>query len=438
MSFSPMSLRHQLLFRILLLSIFIVLLGGGIAIWQARKAVGEEVDASIHLVLQLISLGLVDIPELHSGNTGFSALRQTRHLSIELKQADGRLMRLTENAAQYDTLKNMPPSWFIHAVQTHNRRVEHHLQTRDGQSLTLVIQAQPLDEIQEVWEETLAFFVSISLLTLLTFIAVNLVLNKSLRSIGQIVEVLQGIEDGDYSRTLPSFATREFDRIAGAINHMTGELARGQRENRALTQHSLAIQEEERKHLAQELHDEFGQSLTAIKVMSVMTQRRSGDLAEIGQTIANSCDHLMTVLRGMMQQLHPLMLSELGLRATLEDTVNRWRERQPELDLLIACDEDADRLPSKMAIQLFRVIQECLTNVLRHAGARQVRINLGIDGNRLCLTVEDDGRGCELDQIQHGFGLRGMQERIRSLGGELQVESAPNAGMRITAWVPLS
>lgn len=438
MLLSPMSLRYQLLFRILLLSIFILLLGGGIAIWQARKAVGKEVDASIHLVLQLISLGLVDIPDLHSGAGGFSALRQTRHLSIELKQADGRLIPLTENAGQSDAPENMPPAWFIRAVQTHNRRLEHYLQTRDGQPLTLVIQAQPLDEIQEVWEESLAFFVSISLLTLLTFIAVNLVLNRSLRSIGRIVDVLKAIEDGDYTRQLPSFATREFDSIAGAINHMTGELDRGRRENRALTQHSLAIQEEERKHLAQELHDEFGQSLTAIKVMSVMAARRSSDTVEIGQTISDSCDHLMTVLRGMMQQLHPLMLSELGLRATLEDTVNRWRERQPELHLAIECDEEADHLPSNMAIQVFRVIQECLTNILRHAEAQQVRINLMIDDNRLRLTVEDDGRGCELDQIQHGFGLRGMQERIRSLGGELQVVSAPSAGMRIAAWVPLS
>lgn len=436
-----MSLRYQILFRVLLLSLLILLLGGAIAIQQARQAVGKEVDASVSLVLQLISLGLVDLPNPQSGRAGFSALHQTRHLSIALKQADGRLISLTDNPPPALNPESMPPAWFVSAVQSQYRRVEHHLQTRDGQALTLVIQAQPLDEIREVWDETLTFFFSIAALTLLTFVAVNLVLNKSLAAIDQIVGALRGIEAGDYECRLPAFATREFNSIASAIKHMTRELDKSRRENRALTQHSLAIQEDQRKHLAQELHDEFGQTLTAIKVMSVTAQRRHGD-AQISQTIVESCDHLMTVLRGMMQQLHPLMLSELGLRATLEDTANRWRERYPDIGLELDCQEQIDYLPLAIAIQLFRVVQECLTNVLRHADAANVRIAMAFDKStpnhpRLRLMIEDDGQGCQLHAIQHGFGLRGMQERIRSLDGELQYASQPGAGMHINAWVPL-
>lgn len=435
-----MSLRYQILLRVLFLSLLMLLLGGAIAIRQAKQAVDEEVVASVNLVLQLISLGLVDLPQTHGGSMGFSSLHQTRHLSIELKQPDGRLIPLTDNAQPTLNPDHMPPAWFVRAVQSQYRRVEHHLQSRDGQQLTLVIQAQPLDEISEVWDETLAYFFSIAALTLLTFVAVNLVLNKSLGAIGQIVGALQTIEAGDYACRLPRFATREFDCIAGAINHMTAELDKTRRENCALTQHSLAIQEEERKRLAQELHDEFGQTLTAIKVMSVTAQRRSGD-HEISQTIVASCDHLMTVLRGMMQQLHPLMLDELGLRATLEDTANRWRERYPEIRLTVDCQERVDGLPTAISIQLFRVIQEALTNVLRHAAASSVRIEMRLEDSpadsRLNLTIEDDGQGCRLDSIRHGFGLRGMQERVRSLGGELQYTSELGRGMHIAAWVPL-
>lgn len=455
-----MSLRYQIIIRILLLSSGMLVLGGVIAIWQARQAVNKEIDSSVQLVLQLISLGLVDAPVVQQDAlAGLAALRQTRHLSIEIKQADGRLIQLAGNQ-QTSRPESLPPNWFINAVQGDYPRVEHHLQTQSGQLLTLVIQAQPLDEISEIWEESLTFFALISLLTLLTFVAVNVVLNKSLRSIAEIVDTLHGIEAGDYSRKLPLFSTLEFDKIAWAINHMTQELAKTRDENRALTQHSLAIQEEERHHLAQELHDEFGQSLTAIKVMSVTAARRNADILDISTAIAASCDHLMGLLRSMMQQLHPLMLGELGLKATLEDMVNRWLERHPELQLQLACGDEVDNLEPSISIQLFRVIQECLTNVLRHAEAKQVMIQLqiavadaafadsllpmqesstvGPRGKVLLLKVKDDGHGCELTAVQHGFGLRGMRERIRSLGGELQIQSAPGNGMAVNAWVPLS
>jgi two-component system sensor histidine kinase UhpB len=450
-----MSLRYQIIVRILLLSICILLLGGAIAIWQARQAVSKEVDSSVQLVLQLISLGLVDAPIVQQDAlSGIAALRQTRHLSIEIKQADGRIVHLAGHQPA-SRPESMPPDWFIRAVQGDYPRVEHHLRTQTGQLLTLVIQAQPLDEISEIWEESLTFFASISLLALLTFVAVNVVLNKSLRSIADIVKALHNIEAGDYSRKLPPFSTLEFNRIAWAINHMTQELAKTREENRALTQHSLAIQEDERQHLAQELHDEFGQSLTAIKVMSVTAARRNVDITDISTAIVASCDHLMGLLRSMMQQLHPLILSELGLKATLEDMVNRWLERHPQLSLQIECGVEVDSLEPSISIQLFRVIQECLTNVLRHAEANTVVVQLQIldpdfahadnlsrqpenpVGKVLLLNVKDDGHGCELTAVQHGFGLRGMQERIRSLGGELQIVSTPGTGMLVNAWVPL-
>ena len=453
-----MSLRYQIIFRILLLSSGILVLGGVIAIWQARQAVNKEVDSSVQLVLQLISLGLVDAPVVQQDAlAGLAALRQTRHLSIEIKQADGRLIQLAGHQ-QASSPESMPPNWFIATVQGDYPRVEHHLQTQSGQSLTLVIQAQPLDEISEVWQESLTFFALISLMALLTFVAVNVVLNKALRSIAEIVDALHGIEAGNYSRKLPLFSTLEFDKIATAINHMTQELAKTRDENRALTQHSLAIQEEERQHLAQELHDEFGQSLTAIKVMSVTAARRNADILDISTAIAASCDHLMGLLRSMMQQLHPLILRELGLKATLEDMVNRWLERHPELLLQLECGDEVDSLEPSISIQLFRVIQECLTNVLRHAEASHVLVQVQIAAAAvadnlqpmpenqfilpadkvLMLKVKDDGRGCELTAVQHGFGLRGMRERIRSLGGELHIESAPAGGMTVNAWVPLS
>ncbi|MCQ8104605.1 histidine kinase [Methylomonas sp. SURF-2] len=435
-----MSLRYQIIFRILLSSLCILLLGGAIAIWQARQAVEKEVEASIHLALQLVTLGMADISSLQSPEdlSRLRALRQTRHLSMQLLKADGRLVHFA-GEPQASRAEDMPPAWFIRAVKGQYPKVEQRIETQSGEALTLIIEAQPLDEITEVWHESLSFFSSLSLLTLLSFLVVNLVLNKSLQAIGVIVEALRIIETGQYKHQLPSFATDEFDGIAKAINHMTLELEKTRRENSDLTQHSLAIQEEERQHLSQELHDEFGQSLTAIKVMAVTAARPNADVGKITATIGDICDHLTLVLRSMMQQLHPLILTELGLKATLEEMVNHWSERNPDLKLSIDCGDEVDGLDKNITRQIFRVIQECLTNVIRHAGARRVRIDLHRPAgeSRLCLKVSDDGRGCDLQNLNRGFGLRGIKERVKSLAGEVLLDSRPGAGMRITAWIPI-
>ncbi|MEI8573318.1 histidine kinase [Methylomonas sp. LW13] len=435
-----MSLRYQIICRILLSSVCILVLGGAIAVWQARQAVEKEVDASIHLALQL-TLGITDTPVFQQSDdlSRFSALRQTRHLSIQLQKPDGQLIHFAgEN--QPTNPEEMPPSWFIRLVKGDYPKVEHQLNMQDGKLLTLIIQAQPLDEITEVWQESVAFFASISLLTMLTFLAVNLVFNKSLQSIAVIVDALRLIETGQYRQQLPPFSTQEFDDIAKAINHMTVELEKTRQENRALTQHSLAIQEEERQRLSQELHDEFGQSLTAIKVMAVTAAHRKADAAKITATIAEICDHLMTVVRSMMQQLHPLVLTELGLKATLEEMVNHWSERNADLRLTIRCSDAVDGLDKNLTIQVFRVIQECLTNVVRHAQAHSVTIDLDkLDLPQACLQlkVQDDGRGCDLQTTSQGFGLLGIKERIKSLDGELQVLSRPGSGMLVNARIPL-
>jgi two-component system sensor histidine kinase UhpB len=148
----------------------------------------------------------------------------------------------------------------------------------------------------------------------------------------------------------------------------------------------------------------------------------------------------MTVVRSMMQQLHPLVLTELGLKATLEEMVNHWSERNADLRLTIRCSDAVDGLDKNLTIQVFRVIQECLTNVVRHAQAHSVSIDLEkLDLPRayLQLKVQDDGRGCDLQTTSQGFGLLGIKERIKSLDGELQVLSRPGSGMLVNARIPL-
>lgn len=438
-----MSLRFQLNIRILFLFICILLLGGSIAIWRAQQAVNEEVNSSVNLALQLVRFGFSKPASAAMKESDWiywlSALRETRHLNIRLQQPDGSTIQVTHSNYNEDR-HDLPPTWFVELVAGDYAETRYPIVMSDGKALTLIIQPNPMDETVEVWHETVAFFISLCLLVILTFLAVHQTLRKTLRFIDTIVEGLRRIETGQYRQMLPEFSIQEYDSIARAINHMAGVLDATRAENRALTRHSLQIQEEERRRLSQELHDELGQSLTAIKVMAVTAAHEKADIRKITESITGICDHLMTIVRSMMHQLHPLILTELGLKATLEDLVNHWSERNPRLDLTIECPEELDTLDRDVTIQIFRVIQECLTNTVRHADAERVKITLTISGNPpgfLHLNVSDNGRGCDINQISSGFGLRGIQERIRSLDGELDVRSQPGQGMIVSATIPI-
>ena len=440
-----MSLRYQINIRILISSLCILLLGGSIAIWQARNAVEKEVDSSINLAVQLIKFGFSQTSQNPNTETDwlpqFNALKETRHLSIQLKMPSGEIISVARKN-QSANHQEKPPQWFIKLVEGRHPKAEHPITTFGGKQLTLLIQANPLDEITEVWEESLGFYITLFLLTLFTFLAVNLAFNKALKSIAVIVNGLKIIETGQYQQKLPDFSIQEYDSIAKAINHMTGELNTSQQENRALTQHSLEIQEDERQRLSQELHDELGQSLTAIKVMAVTAAHKKADIKQTTDSIISVCDHLMTVVRSMMHQLHPLVLTELGLKATMEDLLNHWALRNPALKLTIVCPDEIETLEQKISIQVFRIVQECLTNIVRHAQANQAIISLEIvqpstTGKALRLSVTDDGQGCAAEMLKSGFGLLGIRERINSLGGELTIQTQPQQGMTITASIPL-
>ncbi|WP_255211235.1 histidine kinase, partial [Methylogaea oryzae] len=169
-----------------------------------------------------------------------------------------------------------------------------------------------------------------------------------------------GIEQGDFANRLPDFSAPEFSRIAQAFNYMAHALEKAREENRALARHSLAIQEEERRHIAQELHDELGQSLAAIKAMaaSLHPPVTHGILGQAADAITATCDHLFDVVRGMMRRLRPSLLDELGLTAALEDLLDGWRQRCPGIEWEFHGDDGVDDCAGNAKIQVFRIVQE--------------------------------------------------------------------------------
>jgi PAS domain S-box-containing protein len=230
------------------------------------------------------------------------------------------------------------------------------------------------------------------------------------------------------------------------VTTMQAELAHALEENRRLSQRSMQVQEEERRNLARELHDELGQSLNAIKVDAVTIRDRSDNAAEVergAKAIIEVSGQVYDVVRSLMQRLRPVALDELGLRSAVEYGMEQWRRRHPAVRCSFTAQGDLDNLSEQVNITLYRLAQECLTNVAKHAQATRAAICLSRvagaarDGEEVRFSFEDDGRGFDPSQRRQGLGLVGLRERVEALGGHFDLQSAPGHGVRVRASIPL-
>ena len=220
-------------------------------------------------------------------------------------------------------------------------------------------------------------------------------------------------------------------------------LVRQQAELREISARVLEAREEEKTLLARELHDELGQLLTAMKMdLAWMRERLPREYAELGSKAAQMdavLDRTVGSVRRIAAELRPLMLDDLGLRDAVAWLVEEFGKHSGVACNLKTADENAlENVDRPVAITIYRVLQESLTNIARHAGARNAWVVLGASGNSLELEVEDDGRGIEGADLarSRSLGLKGMRERVLYLGGSVEFGRAPRGGTRVLVRLP--
>ena len=232
--------------------------------------------------------------------------------------------------------------------------------------------------------------------------------------------------------------------------HKQAEAAENQlRETRLLTKHMGEAQEAERRHLARELHDELGQCLTAIKTDAVLIRNRTENtepkIFTSAQAIIDVASHIYDVVHNMITRLRPSPLDDLGLVATLQESISAWKTRQPEINFILNLSGKLDNLNEAMNMTVFRVVQEAITNAVRHANASEMVIFISNEFNekkkqdQLVVEITDNGKGMEIHDFHSDvdFGLLGMRERAHSLGGTFLLESSLGAGLKIRIVIPL-
>jgi signal transduction histidine kinase len=279
-------------------------------------------------------------------------------------------------------------------------------------------------------------------------ILVYATLSRAFRSTRVIVRGLEKLAANDLSARLPAFDLAELSAIRTVFNTLAERLQETLAERNELTQRLIAVQDEERLHLARELHDEFGQCLAAISAVAASAgqtaQQDCPVLLPECQSIARTAAHMMQTLRGTLIRLRPPDVEELGLTASLESLVACWNSRSRgrtrfEIDI----DGSFDTLPPPFGVNLYRIAQEAITNAAKHAEATRVGLRLkthgstAVDGDEIELIVDDDGTANESDlTTSSGMGLLGMRERVMALGGRLSFETLRPTGLALHAVIP--
>jgi signal transduction histidine kinase len=225
----------------------------------------------------------------------------------------------------------------------------------------------------------------------------------------------------------------EAERERARIEHAEGELRR-------LSQNLVRAQEEERRHIARELHDEVGQMLTALKVeLGNLDRLRHADGDEFRAHLDDArqlASQTLVSVRTMASGLRPSVLDDLGLGPALQWQAREF-SRRTGVPVEVAVGQLPSDLPETHRTCIYRVVQEALTNCARHAGAEHISIDLRAGKRSLLLAVQDDGRGLAKKPNGGGLGLRSMEERVRELGGSFSIHSRPGRGTSVNASIPL-
>jgi two-component system, NarL family, sensor histidine kinase UhpB len=280
-----------------------------------------------------------------------------------------------------------------------------------------------------------AQFALLALSIVLVLLVNMLMLRRRFSPLDRLIERVEAIDPANpaaFEAPDAQGAVREIDRLAASFSRMLGRIDEERKRSGKLV---LRAQEEERRRLARDLHDEVNQALTAIllrlEALSHAAPSVGGEVAELKKLVNQAMAELLHLAR----QLRPTALDDHGLVPALESQLRRF-SAQTGVQVDLATKGVDEELDSDKEIVVYRVAQEALSNVAQHASARKVELDLSANGYGVRLIVRDDGRGFDTTAEHDSLGLSGMSERARLLGGTLDIHSRPGSGTSLTLRVP--
>lgn len=452
----PRSLRNQLVLIPTMMLLAGLVATVGTVMLDARARIAAEVRSAMELGRELVTTSLQNVADATSPALAFEQLAQelprVRHVEFELVPADGGPFQGSTLGHGAELSTHRP--WLARLLAPPPQEQVFPITVRGEVIGEIRLRSNSADEIAEIVGEVELFSGTLVALCLLITAALLWSARRSLRPVQVLANGFDRLERGDY-RPIPPIPVTEFCRIGHQFNRLAQSLGRVTDDNRRLIDKLLSLQEEERKQLATELHDEFGPALFGIRAEAACIlkllpadENRSTRVRTHARAIGQLTDGIQKLNYRILDRLRPLVLEQMGLSEALRRLIASWQRRYPHMTWSLTIPRDVGEPTEAVSLTLYRTVQEAVTNVVRHAEASTVAIRLtretrpGDDGplstsetRAIAVSILDDGKGLP-DSFRYGFGLLGMSERIRQLGGVLSITDATPKGVIVQAVIP--
>jgi two-component system, NarL family, sensor histidine kinase UhpB len=378
-------------------------------------------------------------------------LNRLRHVSITRQQDASEAKPPAADDRGDDRERSSVPAWFVALIHPETTAINVPISIH-GRPGSLVITSYPDDEMNEIWDGIVTQLLVGSAIAVALFLLTMMVVSRALAPLQSLSQAMTNIEAGAYDTRVEPAGSPELAAICTKLNHLAATLGDAVEEKRRLAETAVSLQDAERKEIARELHDEFGPYLFALRAHASSLMRTAdtrepdtGALRRHGDAILEQTNALQQFNRRVLERLRPVGLAELGLSEAIGALLRLWSESHPGVAIETTISRSLGETGETAALTIYRIIQEALTNVFRHARATQVEITVTpvsarqagsarMDTDAVAVSVRDNGAGLPIDHKQ-GFGMIGMRERVLALGGTMTVAST-HQGVTVEALVP--
>jgi two-component system sensor histidine kinase UhpB len=453
-----MSLKARLSWLIGVVLVATLLVNVAILALHAGPRIRAEDETSFRLTRELVLMTIASIQETSDPAPAlrrfYESLGTLRHVDVKVFSKDD---PPTHPLASQPSAEDRVPNWFVDLVGASPRVWIIPVIVKGVSYGRIAIASNPMDELAEIWSDV-SWLALVSLFATSAILAiVLLIVRRSLRPFDKMQQALAELEAGKSNVRVSLAGAKEFRGIAGALNSLAATLDQVKEENKELLSTLVRVQDDERKAIARDLHDEAGPCLFSIRAgalaLKELSESPNPDLGRLGQICANvnrASEAMQTLFSGLLGRLRPRGLAEFGLGAVLNGLIASWKTSRPDVSIELISPHDLSTLDESIALTAYRVVQEAMTNIFRHAEASWAQIHIAFetvdaasnDGSEpdcstaLCITVEDNGIGIP-DRPPLGLGIIGMRERVQALGGRLSIERRPAGGTRLSVSVPI-
>jgi two-component system sensor histidine kinase UhpB len=445
--------------RLITLLALVLILGLTVNITRLVLEAGPRVQAEDQSVIRLarefietlvVSLNETADPDARL-NQIIQDLNRLRHVSITRQDDASGVKPPAADDRDDDPEPSSVPAWFVALVHPETTAVNVPISIH-GRPGSLVITSHPDDEMNEIWDGIVTQLQVGSAIAIALFLLTMMVVNRALTPLQSLSDAMTHIEAGAYDTRVEPAGSPELAAICARLNHLAATLGDAMEEKRRLAETAVSLQDAERKEIARELHDEFGPYLFALRAHASSLMRTAASLEphtdalrRHGDAILEQINALQQFNRRVLERLRPVGLAELGLSEAIGALLRLWSESHPGVAIETTISKSLGETGETAQLTIYRIIQEALTNVFRHAGATHVEITVttaparqvgssAADTNAVAVSVRDNGAGLPIDHKQ-GLGMIGMRERVLALGGTMTVAST-HQGVTVEALVP--